>query len=209
MACAMNDPLRCAKRYGLVKSGYTLFAFAVFAFAVFALGGCSSPSPEEPGPLKEEPAPEATPVWYAGFERGWPAAWTDYEPAAPGCASNDRQDGSCWSIIGPKQGEAPVLEGDSVYRARVFHPHPAEGKSHRPYPTVHLEDVDEDFPDGVPSPVVNRFYVRYGWDRVGADLNAWHSFVTLANSAKWEGPRYLWLLYGLSCYSAPSSLLSR
>ncbi len=130
--------------------------------------------------------PQAIPVWFSGFENGWPGGewlnWSGNRPDQPGTSS--------WTILNAAQaaaeGVTPV-EGTHVYKGWI---NSAASSSHRPYPGVSFDSIhgggNPDFPNGVPSPFVNRFYVWMDWQPSQVSGFGWMSYLTLSNNVDWR-----------------------
>ena len=130
--------------------------------------------------------PQATKVWYSGFEQGWPGGeYLEYYPSQPG-----ETDTSGWAILDAEQAAAEgvtVPEGRHIYKGWI---NKTLDKSHRAYPVVHFDrasgGTNADFPEGVPSPFVTRFYVWLDWPGDEVHEFAWMHFLTLSNTTRWN-----------------------
>lgn len=97
---------------------------------------------------------------------------------------------SGWAIIDNAQAAVdgvPALEGGHMYKGWV---NSASSSSHRAYPVVHLDQAsgggNPDFPNGVPSPMVNKFHVYMDWDSGAYPAWSWVSLFTLCNNTTWN-----------------------
>jgi len=104
---------------------------------------------------------------------------------------NENTAGADWSIINKSQAELEGVDitgvlGDKLYKGEITATSPS---SHRAYPLTHLDDEgygeQPEFTEGIPSPMVNQWYVW--WDPENIDLDGkWMHFATWSNNPDWN-----------------------
>ncbi len=128
------------------------------------------------------------PLWKSGFENGFPGEeWRNWDP---GYYSETGEfngfHNSNWTILDKSQAAADgvtVNEGDHIYKGWINGP---DSELHRAYPLIYGDDVNPEYPNGLPSPVVNRFYAWMDWDPSSVSSSEWMHFATFGNDTRWN-----------------------
>ena len=139
-------------------------------------------------------ANQAIPLWFSGFENGFPGEWLYWRNwnylyrifSRDGRATGYRQ--AHWTILDREQAlkaKIKPIEGDHLYKGWIVDAE-TDGKSHRAYPILHLEDAQKDYTKQPPMPIVNRFYVWADWDTRQVGKTDWMHFLTLGNNPQWQ-----------------------
>ena len=169
---------------------FSIHLLPLTAFLATAFGENVSLQPEQPS-RPESSSSIATLVWQDDFENfpddnqdGRP----EWHPKYDGFENDETEN---WHIIDKAQAEAEGVDisriyGNRLYRGEITGP---DTKSHRAYPLAHFDDegygAQLDFPEGIPSPLVNQWYVW--WDPQGQELSGdkWMHFATWSNNVNW------------------------
>lgn len=116
----------------------------------------------------------AEPLFYSGFENGFPGEFTDYDDGTltdedvPNNGKNE-----AWSIVGEDKFPE-ILAGEKVYKGWITGP---QGSSHRAYPVLHTD---------LPTPLVNSFWVWLDVDYDKLDPQTdWVHVGTWGNNPEW------------------------
>ncbi len=138
--------------------------------------------------------PEAIPLYYSGFEAGFPSfEWTgsfglpNFSPDGVTIPAVDPVYGStdaAWAIVGTETNafgsRVSPFEGSSMYKGWI-HRNVNSSQNNGAFPLVHTDEVLSEYPNGFPAPLLNRFCVYADWDTSQSKSSDWMHFATWSN----------------------------